>query len=135
MNPLAPVTATRPLMGQQWLAVARTKPLDWRREVKRVVRSRIRRTAAARVTWSSTFRRFPPGPMTVVGPLTLGVHDWAAPQPGQPQMFNYSFLERFTGTRPRTLVVIFLPIAVGFVWVGRVAGWSPGRSASSSAPG
>src|SRR4029453_6759048 len=76
-------------------------------------------------TWSSTFRRFSPGPMTVVGPVTLGVHDWAAPQPGQPLMFNHPFLEWFTGTRPRPLVFIFLPIAVRFVWAGRVGGWSP----------
>src|SRR5207237_163395 len=62
------------------------------------------------MTWSSTFRRFPPGPMTVFGPITLGVHDWAAPRPGQPQMFNHPFLEWFTGTRPRTLVLIFLPV-------------------------
>ena len=44
-------------------------------------------------------------------------------------MFNFSLLERFTGTRPRTLVVIFLPISVGFVWMGLVAGWSPAASA------
>lgn len=67
--------------------------------------------------------------MTILGPLTLGVHDWTSPQPGQPQMFNFSLLERFTGTRPRTLVVIFLPISVGFVWMGLVAGWSPAASA------
>ncbi|PYO13133.1 MAG: fatty acid hydroxylase [Candidatus Rokuibacteriota bacterium] len=82
----------------------------------------------ARMTWSSTFRRFPPGPMTVFGPVTLGVHDWAAPRPGQPQMFNHPFLEWFTGTRPRTLVLIFLPVSVGFVWAGLVAGWSPRAS-------
>src|SRR5437879_1645896 len=80
------------------------------------------------MTWSSTFRRFPPGPMTVFGPVTLGVHDWAAPRPGQPQMFNHPFLEWFTGTRPRTLVLIFLPVSVGFVWAGLVAGWSPRAS-------
>jgi len=82
----------------------------------------------ARMTWSSTFRRFPPGPMTVLGPITLGVHDWAAPRPGQPQMFNHPFLEWFTGTRPRTLVLIFLPVSVAFVWAGLVAGWSPRAS-------
>ena len=80
------------------------------------------------MTWSSTFRRFPPGPMTVFGPITLGVHDWAAPRPGQPQMFNHPFLEFFTGTRPRTLVLIFLPVSVAFVWAGLVAGWSPRAS-------
>jgi sterol desaturase/sphingolipid hydroxylase (fatty acid hydroxylase superfamily) len=78
-----------------------------------------------RATWSSTFRRFPVGPMTVVGPVTLGVHDWATPQPGQPRMFNHPFLEWFTGTRPRTLVFIYLPATACFVWVGLLAGWSP----------
>jgi dihydroceramide fatty acyl 2-hydroxylase len=67
--------------------------------------------------------------MTVLGPLTLGVHDWTFPRPGQPQMFNHPFLEWFTGTRPRTLVVIFLPISVGFVWMGLAAGCSPVASA------
>jgi sterol desaturase/sphingolipid hydroxylase (fatty acid hydroxylase superfamily) len=80
---------------------------------------------SARATWSSTFQRFPPGPMTVLGPVTLGVHDWAAPRPGQPRMFNHAFLEWFTGTRPRTLVFIFLPVSVGAVWAGLVSGWSP----------
>jgi sterol desaturase/sphingolipid hydroxylase (fatty acid hydroxylase superfamily) len=63
--------------------------------------------------------------MTVVGPLTLSVHDWATPRPGQPQMFNHPFFEWFTGTRPRTLALIFLPVSVYFVWAGVVAGWSP----------
>src|SRR2546428_4806042 len=79
-------------------------------------------------TWSSTFRRFPAGPMTVLGPVTLGVHDWSAPQPGQPLMFNHPFLEWFTGTRPRTLVVIFLPASAYFVWAALVGGWSPRAS-------
>jgi sterol desaturase/sphingolipid hydroxylase (fatty acid hydroxylase superfamily) len=84
--------------------------------------------AAARATWSSTFRRFPTGRMTVIGPVTLGVYDWVAPQPGRPQMFNHRFLEWFTGTRPRTLVVIFLPFTLFFVWRGVVAGWTPAAS-------
>lgn len=67
--------------------------------------------------------------MTVIGPVTLSVHDWAAPRPGQPQMFNHPFLEWFTGTRPRTLVLIYLPVSAYFVWAGAVAGWSPVVSA------
>jgi len=63
--------------------------------------------------------------MTLVGPVTLSVHDWGAPRPGQPQMFNHPFLEWFTGTRPRTLVLIYLPVSAYFVWAGVVAGWSP----------
>ena len=63
--------------------------------------------------------------MTLVGPVTLSVHDWGAPRPGQPQMFNHPFLEWFTGTRPRTLILIFLPVSAYFVWAGVVAGWSP----------
>jgi sterol desaturase/sphingolipid hydroxylase (fatty acid hydroxylase superfamily) len=66
--------------------------------------------------------------MTVLGPITLGVHDWAAPRPGQSRMFNHRFLERFTGTRPRTLVLIFLPVSVCFVWAALVTGWSPAAS-------
>jgi sterol desaturase/sphingolipid hydroxylase (fatty acid hydroxylase superfamily) len=63
--------------------------------------------------------------MTVLGPVTLGVHDWAVPRPGQPQMFNHRVLEWFTGTRPRTLVLIFLPVSVCLVWAGLVTRWSP----------
>lgn len=63
--------------------------------------------------------------MTVVGPLTLGVHDWASPQPGQPVMFNHAFIEWFTGTRPRTVALIFLPSSAYLVWVALAAGWSP----------
>jgi dihydroceramide fatty acyl 2-hydroxylase len=66
--------------------------------------------------------------MTVLGPVTLGVHDWAAPRPGQPQMFNHPFLEWFTGTRPRTLALIFLPGSACFVWAGLLAGWSAAAS-------
>jgi sterol desaturase/sphingolipid hydroxylase (fatty acid hydroxylase superfamily) len=62
--------------------------------------------------------------MTVLGPLTLAVHDWAEPRPGRPIMFNHPFFEWFTGARPRTLVMIFLPGSVGFVWAGLLAGWS-----------
>ena len=78
-----------------------------------------------RATWSSTFRRFEPGPLTVFGPVTLSVHDWAAPRRGQPQMFSHPFLEWFTGTRPRTLVLIFLPVSILLFWAGAAAGWSP----------
>jgi sterol desaturase/sphingolipid hydroxylase (fatty acid hydroxylase superfamily) len=63
--------------------------------------------------------------MTVLGPVTLGVHDWAAPRPGQPRMFNHPFFEWFTGTRPRTLACIFLPASAYFGWAGLAAGWSP----------
>jgi len=79
-------------------------------------------------TWSSTFRRFQPGPMTVFGPLTLAVNDWAAPRRGQPQMFNHPFFEWFTGTRPRTLALIFLPASAFFVWAGLAGGWSAAES-------
>jgi sterol desaturase/sphingolipid hydroxylase (fatty acid hydroxylase superfamily) len=40
-------------------------------------------------------------------------------------MFNHPFLEWFTGTRPRTLVLIYLPVSAYFVWAGVVTGWSP----------
>ena len=40
-------------------------------------------------------------------------------------MFNHPFLERFTGTRPRTLVLIFLPVAGASLWAGLRSGWSP----------
>ena len=77
------------------------------------------------MTWSSTFRRFEPGPLTLFGPVTLSVYDWAAPRRGEPQMFNQPFMEWFTGTRPRTLVLIFLSVSIALLWAGAVAGWSP----------
>jgi sterol desaturase/sphingolipid hydroxylase (fatty acid hydroxylase superfamily) len=85
--------------------------------------------APERPTWSSTFRRFPPGPMTILGPVTLDVHDWTVPRPGPSPLFNHPFLEWFTESRPRTLALVFLPICTGLVWAGLVAGWSPGASA------
>jgi len=39
-------------------------------------------------------------------------------------MFNHPFLEWFTGTRPRTLVFIYLPVSVGFAWTGLAMGYS-----------
>jgi sterol desaturase/sphingolipid hydroxylase (fatty acid hydroxylase superfamily) len=66
--------------------------------------------------------------MTILGPVTLDVHDWSAPRPGQAQMFNHPFLEWFTESRPLTLALIFPPISAGLVWAGLVAGWSPAAS-------
>src|SRR5262245_12604208 len=127
MNPLAPVTAIRPLIDRSTPCRDRARQLDWR---VRKARGALMQSAdsVARATWSSTFRRFQPGPMTVFGPLTLAVNDWAAPRRGQPQMFNHPFFEWFTGTRPRTLVLIFLPASAFLVWAGLVGGWSATES-------
>ena len=73
--------------------------------------------------------------MTVVGPVTLNVHDWATPRPGQPEMFDHRLLEWFTISRPRTLAAIFLPISAGAVWAGLVSGWSPAATAPLFAAG
>jgi sterol desaturase/sphingolipid hydroxylase (fatty acid hydroxylase superfamily) len=66
--------------------------------------------------WSTAFEQFEPGRFPIVGPVGLGVHDWAQPKPGEPRMFEQGFLEWFTRAHPATLAGIYIPAAAMFLW-------------------
>src|SRR4051794_13557768 len=72
--------------------------------------------------WSNTFTRFPTGTFTILGPVSLDVHDWGHPQDGRPRMFGQSFFEWFTCAPPRSLVIAYLPLGLVLLALGVRAG-------------
>jgi sterol desaturase/sphingolipid hydroxylase (fatty acid hydroxylase superfamily) len=64
----------------------------------------------------------------VIEPVGLAVHDWSRPQPGRPRMFEQNFLEWFSHIHPLSLVVIYVPASLFFVWLGLVSGLSVART-------
>ena len=90
-----------------------------------------RRSSAAteRATWTDAPRRFPPGRFAIIEPIGLAVHDWSRPRPGRPRMFDHDFIEWFSHIHPASLVAVYVPASLFFLWQGLATGLSPVRSA------
>jgi sterol desaturase/sphingolipid hydroxylase (fatty acid hydroxylase superfamily) len=86
-------------------------------------------------TWTNAPRRFPPGRFAIVEPIGLAIHDWSRPQPGRPRMFDQNFLEWFSHIHPASLVVVYVPAALFFVWRSLATGVSPALTAGLFAVG
>ena len=82
-------------------------------------------SSAPRQTWSNAPQRFPPGRFSVVEPIGLAVHDWSRPQPGRPRMFDQDSLEWFSHIHPASLIVVYVPASLYFLWRGLASGLSP----------
>jgi sterol desaturase/sphingolipid hydroxylase (fatty acid hydroxylase superfamily) len=91
--------------------------------------------AASRKTWSNAPQRFPPGRFSVVEPIGLAIHDWSRPQPGRPRMFDQDWLEWFSRIHPMSLVAVYVPASMFFVWYGLRSGLSPALSTALFAAG
>lgn len=66
--------------------------------------------------------------MRIVGPIVLATHDWAHPQPGEPRMFDQSFLEWFTVVHPAMLPAIYIPTAIWTFVLGLRSGLTTSTS-------
>jgi sterol desaturase/sphingolipid hydroxylase (fatty acid hydroxylase superfamily) len=72
--------------------------------------------------WSTTFRRFSDGQVPVLGRITVAVHDWARPVPGESRIFQQDLLERFTLAHPAGPIAIYGSGGAALVWYAARAG-------------
>ena len=84
---------------------------------------------AEKPTWISTFTRFRPGRIPLIGPIVVLVADWSRPQPGHGPMFDRGLLERLSCAHPRWLVALYGSLSLVLLWQG----WAAGLSTSSMA--
>jgi sterol desaturase/sphingolipid hydroxylase (fatty acid hydroxylase superfamily) len=74
------------------------------------------------VSWLSTFKRFQPGPVPLLGRrIALLVNDWSRPQRGEGPMFDSPVLERMAVAYPGLPVAIYVPVGLLLLW--RSAAW------------
>jgi sterol desaturase/sphingolipid hydroxylase (fatty acid hydroxylase superfamily) len=78
------------------------------------------------VSWASTFARFQPGRIPLLGPIVVLVADWSKPQPGHAIMFENAVLERLSLARPVAPAVAYTTAGLVTVWQASRAGlgWS-----------
>jgi dihydroceramide fatty acyl 2-hydroxylase len=77
--------------------------------------------------WASTFARYTPGRMSLLGPVKVCVADWSKPQPGRAPMFDATWLERLSVAYPAFPFAVYAPAGAWLLWLG----WSAGLSAST----
>lgn len=80
------------------------------------------------VSWLSTFNRFRPGRIPLVGPVGLLVADWARPQRGEAPMFDSPLLERLSIVHPLLPTAVYLPAGLFLLWGSAVGPLGAGRS-------
>jgi len=68
------------------------------------------------VSWLSTFKRFQPGPLPIVGRVALLVNDWSRPQRGQGAMFDSPVLDRMVIAYPGLPIGLYVPAGAWLVW-------------------
>ena len=69
------------------------------------------------MSWSTTFVRFKPGSMPLVGPVIVRVADWSKPTPGTAPMFDRPALfERFSVAHPAAPFVVYAPLGIALSW-------------------
>jgi sterol desaturase/sphingolipid hydroxylase (fatty acid hydroxylase superfamily) len=68
------------------------------------------------VSWLSTFKRFQPGPVPIVGRVALLVNDWSRPQRGEGPMFDSPLLERMAVAYPGLPIAVYLPTGLFLIW-------------------
>lgn len=77
------------------------------------------------VSWASTFTRFHPGRVPLVGRVGLLVADWSRPQKGVAPMFDVPLLERLSVVHPLAPTVVYLPAGLYFAWQSAVGLGAP----------
>ena len=68
------------------------------------------------MSWATTFARFRPGNVPLVGPVIVRVSDWSTPLPGRAPMFDHPLLERLSVAHPAFPVAVYLPVGVWLAW-------------------
>jgi hypothetical protein len=66
--------------------------------------------------WMTTFSRFQPGRMPLVGPIAVHVADWSKPRPGRAPMFDETWLERLTVAHPFWPAAVYGPAGCVSIW-------------------
>jgi dihydroceramide fatty acyl 2-hydroxylase len=74
------------------------------------------------VSWASTFARFQPGRIPLIGPIVVLVADWSKPQPGYAIMFENAVLERLSIARPVVPALVYTSAGLAFLWQAAGAG-------------
>lgn len=69
------------------------------------------------VSWLSTFKRFQPGRIPLIGPVALLVADWSRPQRGRAPMFDSPLLERLSVVSPAYPTAVYLPAGLFLVYL------------------
>ncbi len=75
-----------------------------------------------RSDWFTTFTRFPPENIPVIGPIAIRVADWAKPRPGHAPLLDPALLDRLSYAHPAILTAVYIPVSAWFLWQG----WSLG---------
>ena len=65
--------------------------------------------------WATTFSRFQPGRLPIIGPVAVRVADWSRPQRGQAPMFDHPWLERLSLTHVAYPVAIYAPAGLWLI--------------------
>jgi hypothetical protein len=66
--------------------------------------------------WATTFSRFQPGRLPLVGPIAVRVADWSKPRPGRAPMFDQVWLERLSVAHPAWPVAVYAPGGAAAIW-------------------
>jgi sterol desaturase/sphingolipid hydroxylase (fatty acid hydroxylase superfamily) len=81
------------------------------------------------VSWSSTFTRFRPGRVPILGRIGLLVNDWSRPRKGeQGPMFDSELLERISVVHPAFPTAVFLPAGLYLGWQSVQSGFGTGST-------
>ncbi len=72
--------------------------------------------------WRTTFARFQPGRIPLIGPIAVRVADWSKPRPGGAPMLDPEALDRLSVANPRWIAAVYLPAGAWFLWQGRSLG-------------
>jgi dihydroceramide fatty acyl 2-hydroxylase len=77
------------------------------------------------MSWATTFARFRPGSIPLVGPVVVRVADWSNPRPGRAPMFDHPpLLERLSVAHPAFPFAVYAPLGVALTWRAWHAGFS-----------
>ena len=70
------------------------------------------------MSWASTFARFQPGRIPLLGPIVVRVADWSDPQPGTAAVFDHALLDRLSVSHPAPPIVVYIPLGLWLLWRG-----------------
>jgi Fatty acid hydroxylase len=85
--------------------------------------------------WSTTFERFSPGRIPLVGPVVVAVYDWARPKSGESVMFEHIVLERLSVAHPAWPLAIYVTSGAAAVAAALVRGAGAATIAAAYAGG
>ena len=75
-----------------------------------------------RADWLTTFARFEPGRIPVIGPIAVRVADWSKPRPGGAPLLDPAVLDRLSVAHPIWISSVYVPVSAWFLWSSRTLG-------------